>query len=175
MLTRLLSLVKGDPSFRRNFIVYIVSNFLLGNKNQYANLWILKSLIDTNEVQKLDWCKFVYENLMKSCLSWKKEGGGVFVGSGLFVVVSRILLFYVEHSILTTCAFVVYETCAFCFLMCMYMYFGCFVSKDLSFRLKNFSNYGWMDFREGERRANEEVEFGFGKGFVDVPYLLDNH
>ncbi|KAJ8424406.1 hypothetical protein Cgig2_031985 [Carnegiea gigantea] len=52
MPAKLLSLVYGGPSFRRNFIAYIVLNFLLGNKNKYVNLWISKSLIDINECSR---------------------------------------------------------------------------------------------------------------------------
>ncbi|XP_074296682.1 uncharacterized protein LOC141627122 [Silene latifolia] len=73
ILSKMAEQREGGEHFKRNFIVFIVSSFLMGVKGNVPSLRILKCLSDVSIIPTLKWCDFTRNNLIDSVRQWRTD------------------------------------------------------------------------------------------------------
>ncbi|KAJ8446933.1 hypothetical protein Cgig2_026431 [Carnegiea gigantea] len=63
MVDRILDRGDHGDEFKRDFVLYIISTYIIGSMNGDCFFRILKSLVDVNEIVKYNWCAFLLQCL----------------------------------------------------------------------------------------------------------------
>ena len=81
------SQVDGGKEFKRNFILFVVSSCLNGNKKGEVNYLVLNSLLDLTKVRELNWARYTMATLVSSVDGRKQKTSRFFRGPILFQMV----------------------------------------------------------------------------------------
>ena len=88
----ILSQTNARESFKRNFVMYMVSCFFNGSKNIHFSPYFAKNVAHVEDIASIDWCQYTIDRL---CESVKKRVSN-FDSPILFLMVSS--LYYIRIS-----------------------------------------------------------------------------
>ncbi|KAJ8434076.1 hypothetical protein Cgig2_007591 [Carnegiea gigantea] len=88
----ILSQTDIGESFKRNFVMYMISCFFNGSKNVHCSPYFAKNEAHVEDIASIDWCQYTIDIL---CESVKKRASN-FDGPILFLMVSS--LYYIRIS-----------------------------------------------------------------------------
>ncbi|KAJ8421727.1 LOW QUALITY PROTEIN: hypothetical protein Cgig2_024260 [Carnegiea gigantea] len=89
MLDYILKLTDAGESFKRNFILYMVSCFFNGSKNPHFASYFAKNAANVEEILAIDWCQCTIDKL---CESVKKKASNF--GNLILFLMVTFLVFY---------------------------------------------------------------------------------
>ncbi|KAK9669834.1 hypothetical protein RND81_13G157700 [Saponaria officinalis] len=70
---KLLETKECGDDFKRLFVLYSMSAFLAPTTNSTVDLKLVLAVDDVSEIGQLDWCAYVFNNLVKACVDSKKK------------------------------------------------------------------------------------------------------
>ncbi|KAK9668951.1 hypothetical protein RND81_13G098300 [Saponaria officinalis] len=73
LYSELLKSKAGDEDFKRMFVLYSMSAFLAPTTNSTVDLKLLLAVDDVSQIGQLDWCSYVFKNVVKACIDSKKN------------------------------------------------------------------------------------------------------
>ncbi|KAK9750614.1 hypothetical protein RND81_02G208300 [Saponaria officinalis] len=73
LYNKLVRLKECKDDFKRMFVLYSMSAFLAPMTNSTVDLKLLSAVEDVSEIRQLDWCSYVFQNLVKACADTKKK------------------------------------------------------------------------------------------------------
>ncbi|KAK9671328.1 hypothetical protein RND81_12G022100 [Saponaria officinalis] len=73
LYSELLKSKAGDEDFKRMFVLYSMSTFLAPMTNSTVDLKLLLAVDDVSQIGQLDWCSYVFKNVVKACIDSKKN------------------------------------------------------------------------------------------------------
>ncbi|KAK9676275.1 hypothetical protein RND81_11G066100 [Saponaria officinalis] len=137
---------EGGDDFKRIFIVYIVSCFLVGVKGVTPSLRILKCLRDVSLISSFNWCYFTRAAMIESIMKWQdnEKKGNVKAFKGPIMV---LVLIYLDRVV--------------------------FKLRLVPRAFPTLSTWTKEDAKSRIQAEKKEVG-GFGFGFVDAPLVKEN-
>ncbi|KAJ8425283.1 hypothetical protein Cgig2_025824 [Carnegiea gigantea] len=82
----ILSKINVEESFKRNFVLYMISCFFNGSKNVHCSPYFAKNVAHVEDIASIDWCQYTIDRL---CESVKKMASN-FDGPILCLMVSSL-------------------------------------------------------------------------------------
>ncbi|KAK9689709.1 hypothetical protein RND81_09G076500 [Saponaria officinalis] len=70
---KLVQIKECGDDFKRLFVLYSMSAFLAPTTNSTVDLKLLLAVKYVSEIGQLDWCSYVFKNLVKACFDTKKK------------------------------------------------------------------------------------------------------
>ncbi|KAL9228017.1 hypothetical protein vseg_003640 [Gypsophila vaccaria] len=87
VLAKLLNSKDSGVVFKRLFVLYTMSSFLAPTSNHALDLKLLRAVQDVGEIRQLDWCSYVFDNLV-TAISDCRTGRSNVCGCTLFLMLS---------------------------------------------------------------------------------------